>query len=308
MGRAPVIPEFWLFLPQLRMSFGKIISRAQDAERAGFDGVALIDHLAPPGLPEAAMYDAMTTAAAIVASTGRLRVTHLVLCGPFRHPALLAKEAVSLDHLSGGRFELGIGWGSAPEEFTRFGVPLEDSATRAARLAECLEIVRRLLSAGTVDYDGRFYRLRRAVQNPQPLHGRIAVTVGGAGPRLTMPLVREFADWWNLPSYAAGRLDELRPLAGPARLSVQLPVGLVPSPAAREQVVSAARRRFGGWGGLITGITSEITDALAAYVARGVERFFIQFSDFGEPATLEAFAREVAQPLQDASVRIVRHN
>jgi alkanesulfonate monooxygenase SsuD/methylene tetrahydromethanopterin reductase-like flavin-dependent oxidoreductase (luciferase family) len=305
MGRAVVIPEFWLFLPQLRMSFSKIISRAQDAERAGFDGVALIDHLAPPGRPDAAMYDAMTTAAAIAASTGRLRVTHLVLCGPFRHPALLAKEAVSLDHLSGGRFELGIGWGSVPEEFTRFGVPLEDAATRAARLAECLAIIRKLLTGETVDYDGRFYRLQRAVQNPRPLRGEIAVTVGGAGPKLTMPLVREFADWWNLPSYAVGRLDELRPLAGPARLSVQLPVGLAPSPAAREQVASAATRRFGGWGGLVTGTAPEIADALAGYVARGAERFFIQFSDFGEPATLEAFAREVAQPLRDASARIV---
>jgi alkanesulfonate monooxygenase SsuD/methylene tetrahydromethanopterin reductase-like flavin-dependent oxidoreductase (luciferase family) len=283
------------------MSFDKIISRAQDAERASFDGVALIDHLAPPGLPAAGIYDAMTTAAAVIASTARLRVTHLVLCGPFRHPALLAKEVVSLDHLSGGRFELGIGWGSVPGEFARFGVPVEDAPTRAARLAEGLHIVRKLLTGQAVDHDGRFYRLRGAVQNPPPLHGAIPVTVGGAGPRLTMPLVREFADWWNLPAYAVGRLDELRPLAGAARVSVQLPVGLALSAAARDQVAATASRRFGGWGGLVTGTTAEITQALAGYAARGVGRFFLQFSDFGEAATLEAFARNVARPLQEAA-------
>ena len=113
-------PEFWLYLPQMRMSFGAITERARAAEQAGFDGIALMDHLAPPGLPSADMYDAITTAAVIAMGTAQLRIGHLVLCSSFRHPAVLAQQMVSLDHLSGGRCELGIGWGSVPGELTRF--------------------------------------------------------------------------------------------------------------------------------------------------------------------------------------------
>jgi len=126
--------EFWMYLPQMRMSFPTIVARARAAEAAGFDGVALMDHLAPPGLTSADMYDAMTTAAAVAAGTERLKVGHLVLCGSFRHPCVLAKEVVSLDHLSGGRFELGLGWGSVPGELERFGLAPEGASMRAARL------------------------------------------------------------------------------------------------------------------------------------------------------------------------------
>src|SRR5579859_4017979 len=96
-------PEFWLYLPQMRMSFGTITERARAAEQAGFDGIALMDHLAPPGLPSAGMYDAITTAAAIALGTTQLKIGHLVLCSSFRHPSVLAQQMVSLDHLSGGR-------------------------------------------------------------------------------------------------------------------------------------------------------------------------------------------------------------
>ena len=89
-------PEFWLYLPQMRMSFDAITERARAAEQAGFDGVALMDHLAPPGLPSADMYDAITTAAVIAMATARLRIGHLVLCSSFRHPSVLAQQLVSL--------------------------------------------------------------------------------------------------------------------------------------------------------------------------------------------------------------------
>src|ERR1700730_4659320 len=130
--------EFWLYLPQMRMSFGTITERARAAEQAGFDGIALMDHFAPPALPSAESYDAMTTAAAIAATTVRLKISHLVLCSSFRHPCVLAKEMVSLDHLSGGRFELGIGWGSVPGELERFGLPAEGPARPSARPAQHL--------------------------------------------------------------------------------------------------------------------------------------------------------------------------
>lgn len=98
----------------MRMSMAEIVERAVGAERAGFSGIAMMDHLAPPAAEQVPMFEAMATATWIAAHTSRLSVGHLVLCDMFRDPAVLAKQAVTLNHASGGRFELGIGWGSAP--------------------------------------------------------------------------------------------------------------------------------------------------------------------------------------------------
>ncbi len=295
--------EFWVYLPQMRMSFPTIVARARAAEAAGFDGVALMDHLAPPGLTSANMYDAMTTAAAVAAGTERLKVGHLVLCGSFRHPCVLAKEVVSLDHLSGGRFELGLGWGSVPGELERFGLAAEGARTRAARLGEGLDLLAALFTGEEVDYEGTFYTLRGARQSPRPLAGRVPVVIGGGGPKLTMPLVARYADWWNCPSYAFGRLQELRPLAGTARVSTQHPVGLAAGPGDVGRVAEVARRRFGSWGGLITGTAERVAQELIGLAGSGVERFYLQFSDFAAPETLARFGAEVIPAVIGAGAR-----
>jgi len=280
------------------MSFATITERARAAEQAGFDGIALMDHLAPPGLPTADMYDAITTAAAIAMGTTRLKIGHLVLCSSFRHPSVLAQEMVSLDHLSGGRCELGIGWGSVPGELTRFGLPLAASADRAARLGEYLEITEALFTGQPVDFEGEFFTLHGAQLSPRPLAGRIPVVIGGGGSRLTMPLVARYADWWNCPGYAFDRLDQLRPLAGTARISTQHPVGLAATAEDVPVATALAERRFGGWGGLITGTAADIAGRLAGLADRGVERFYLQFSDFGTPGTLDRFGDEVIPQLK----------
>ncbi|CAI7974959.1 MULTISPECIES: LLM class flavin-dependent oxidoreductase [unclassified Parafrankia] len=287
------LPEAWLFLPQLRMDFPRLLDRVRAAEAAGFDGVAFMDHLAPPGLPAGDSFDAMTTATAALAATSRLRVGHLVLCASFRHPAVLAKEAVSLDHLSGGRFELGLGWGSTPAELERFGLPVEDNPTRAARLAEYLEVLGALFGGEEVTHEGRFFTLRGALQHPVPVNGRIPLLLGGAGRKLTMPMVARHADWWNCPTYGLRDLAELRPLAGGARLSTQHPVGFAASGAELDDVTAVARKRFGNWGGLVVGTPDTLAEHFGELAALGVERFYLQFTDFATPETIEAFARDV---------------
>ncbi|HTX27597.1 MAG TPA: LLM class flavin-dependent oxidoreductase [Streptosporangiaceae bacterium] len=290
---SPAPPQFWLYLPQMRMPFGAMAERARAAERAGFDGVALMDHLAPPAMTSADMYDAITTAAVIAMSTSRLKIGHLVLCSSFRHPSVLAQQMVSLDHLSGGRCELGIGWGSVPGELTRFGLPLVSAAARAARLGEYLQVVEALFTGQPVDFAGEFFTLHGGQLSPRPLAGRVPVVIGGGGARLTMPLVATYADWWNCPSYAIDRLDQLRPLAGRAQVSSQHPVGLAATRADVPAVTALAQRRFGGWGGLITGTAADVAARLAEFRDRGVERFYLQFSDFATPETLARFGAEV---------------
>ena len=173
---------------------------------------------------------------------------------------------------------------------------------RSARLAETLEILELLFAGEPFDHDGRFYTLRDAQQRPVPVGGRIPILIGGGGPKLTMPLVARFADWWNCPSYAVDQLAELRPLAGNARVSTQHPIGLAPSSATLDEVSELARRRFGGWGGLLVGTPDQVAEALVAEARQGVEQFFVPFTDFAPPETIELFAREVI-PAVHASVQ-----
>ena len=286
-------PAFGLFLPQLRMSFATIEERVRVAEESGFHSVWLMDHLAPPGLADADCLEGWTVASALATRTTAIRLGHLVLCAPFRHPAVLAKMAATLDVISGGRLELGLGWGSVAAELKAFGVSDEPASVRAARLAETLEILELMFTGETVSYAGANYRLDGVTARPVPVSGRLPIHLGGAGTRLTMPLVSRFADWWNCPSYAVDRVTELKSLAGSARLSIQHPVGLATSAADREAVVATAKRRFGTWGGLIAGTPDEVASALAGEVALGAELFVLQFSDFWTPETIRLFAREV---------------
>ena len=231
--------EFWVFLPQMRLTMEQMVERAQAAEAAGFGGVAGMDHLAPPLAEASPMYDAMITNAWLAARTERLNVGSLVLCDSFRHPAVLAREAVTLDHSSAGRFELGIGWGSVAREFETFGVGSTEPRVRVGRLKETLEILRSLWAGEILDYEGEYFTLRQAQQQPRPL-GTIPIVIGGAGKR-TMELVAAHADWWNVHIGILDKLDEMRPLAGTARCSLQVQVALVPAEAQRAEIAATAR-------------------------------------------------------------------
>ena len=287
--------EFTLFLPQMRMSFDDLVGRARAADAAGFTGITGMDHLVPPMAEHQPMYDAIVTTTWLAAHTERLRVGSLVLCDSFRHPAVLAKEVVSIDHASGGRFELGIGWGSIADEIERFGIGSTRPADRVQRLRETLEVLRALWAGETVDHHGRFHHLTGARQEPLPL-GHIPIVIGGVGPK-TLALVREFADWWNVHTGDVHRLDELRPQVGDARVSIQQVVAFVPDESARATVTENAQRRF-GWANAPVGDGRELTDHFGRLAERGVERVYVWFTDFAAPDTLAAFGADVITPLR----------
>jgi alkanesulfonate monooxygenase SsuD/methylene tetrahydromethanopterin reductase-like flavin-dependent oxidoreductase (luciferase family) len=282
-------PEFWLFLPQMRMTMDQLVERAEAAETAGFGGVASMDHLAPPGAEGSPMFEAMITSAWLASRTEHLHVGSLVLCDSFRHPAILAREAVSLDHASGGRFELGIGWGSVADELRAFDVGSLEPKARLSRLGESLEIIKALWGGETLDYEGEHFRLQGAQQQPGPL-GKIPIVIGGAG-KGTMRLVAAHADWWNVHTGIVDRLDEMRPFSGTARCSLQVQVAFVPLSSSREGIEQTARRRFGSTP--VVGTPPELVDYFGALHARGVERVYVWFCDFAPPDTLSAFGDAV---------------
>lgn len=286
---------FHLFLPQMRMPVDAIVERALAAEAAGFEGLALMDHLAPPLAAEHDMWEAMTAATWLLSRTRSLVVGHLVLCDPLRHPAVLARQAATLDHASGGRFELGIGWGSVQDELVTFGVGSAAPRERVARLGESLDIIRALWSGEPVSYDGRFFQLRNAQQRPAPTRP-IPIVVGGVGER-TLEVVRAHADWWNVPLHQVDRLDERKDRVGGARVSVQAMVALVPTEADRAAVSELVTRRFGGSGlgdRVVVGTTGELAAHFGALRSRGVERFYVWFADFAPPETLRRFGEVIA--------------
>jgi alkanesulfonate monooxygenase SsuD/methylene tetrahydromethanopterin reductase-like flavin-dependent oxidoreductase (luciferase family) len=283
--------EWYLFLPQVRLSAADITDRASHAEASGFDGIAFIDHLEAPGLPGESIWEAMTVASWVAAKTQRLRIGHLVLCDAFRHPAVLAKQAVTLSDASEGRFDLGLGSGSWPAEFTRFDVGQLDPVARVTQLGRHLSLIKQYWGDGD-DEDG-------AVQLPKRAHP-IPLVLGGSGPRM-MELVRNHADWWNLQANHIDRLPKLAPKAGDARVSVQQMIGFARSGSDPDKVREVSTRRFGNLGaGLICGDADELTGYFSGLAAQGVERFYVWFADFAAPDSLHEFGESVIKPFSGA--------
>jgi probable F420-dependent oxidoreductase len=150
--------------------------KARRAEALGFDTVVVPDHVLTPG-----PFAPIAAVDALAEVTSQLRIGTLVLNNDLRHPALVARDAATLDLLSDGRFELGIGAGHAQPEYTELGVPFDRPATRAARLAEAASILRRLFDGETVTTHGAHYRLRAHTLFP---HRRVRLLVGGNGNRV----------------------------------------------------------------------------------------------------------------------------
>jgi alkanesulfonate monooxygenase SsuD/methylene tetrahydromethanopterin reductase-like flavin-dependent oxidoreductase (luciferase family) len=275
--------EWYLFLPQVRVPVADIVDRARHAEASGFTGIAFIDHLEAPGLPDESIWEAMSVATWVAAKTERLRIGHLVLCDAFRHPAVLAKQAVTLSEASDGRFDLGLGSGSWPAEFTRFDVGEQDPVARVKQLESHLDVISQ--------YWGRGDDATRS-QSPLPTHP-IPLILGGTGRRM-MELVRRYADWWNIPANHIDRLAELAPAAGSARVSIQQMIGFVRKDSDPAKVREVSARRFGNLGsGLVCGDADELSGHFSDLSGQGVERFYVWFADFATPESLHEFGETV---------------
>jgi len=299
-----------VYLPQVGFTWDEYRARVVACDREGIESLWLMDHLHPPGMPTVPSFEAWTAATALAAATERIRIGHLVLAHAFRHPALLAKMAITLDHVSAGRLNLGIGSGSYADEFRQLGLPHGSAARRSEELDEALAILRRCFVEPTVDFAGTHYRLDglpslpRPVQTPHP-----PIHVGGAGPKRTLPVVARHADVWNCPTYALAVLEERRAQLhaecarigrDPATLGTteEAVLALV----ARRKEVDGARalglRRFAGpgWGFETHGYCGTPDDVLRRLEERrgvGVDGVVFFLHDRGDPATTALLAREV---------------
>ena len=166
-------------------------------EELGFDSLWHCDHLLRSLDPTAPLFEGWTLLAAMAVETSRIRVGALVSSNLLRHPALLAQQAITVDHVSDGRLELGIGCGWFEEEHRRFGIPLPEPGPRVDRFAEALEIIDLLLRGQTFSHEGRYYQLSEARLRPRPVQSpRPPFMLAAHGPRM-LRICARFADRWN---------------------------------------------------------------------------------------------------------------
>ncbi len=214
--------RFGIDVAQQRVSWDELVRRVHFAEDLGFDGAWGFDHFQPMfGDGPGETFEGMTTLAALAGVTSRIRLGLLVTGVTYRHPSVLAAQALTVDHASHGRLELALGAAWFDKEHRELGIPFPPTAERFDLLQDTLEIVTRLFSGEIVSYDGRRVSLQQASLRPRPVQlPHPPIWVGGTGPTRTLPLAARYADVWhafgtpNSLRDAGARLDRLAAEAG----------------------------------------------------------------------------------------------
>jgi F420-dependent oxidoreductase-like protein len=168
-------------------------------ESTGWDGVCYADHFMPNGEDTSGPWsEAWTTIAALAASVPRIRVFPLVTGNTYRHPAVLAKMAATVDHISGGRLVLGLGAGWQENEHLAYGIPLYDIRERLARLEEACRVIKGLFTDPRTTFHGKYYQLEDAPLEPKPVQDPLPLLIGGGGEKITLRIAARYADEWNV--------------------------------------------------------------------------------------------------------------
>ncbi len=304
---------FSLFSPQAGATYEQLKDRAHTLERLGYDGLWLVDHFWASAAPDIDFLEAWTTLAALAEATTKLRIGVLVSCNSYRHPGLLAKMAATVDRISDGRLEVGLGAGWMEEEYAGYGYEFPPIGVRLAQLREGLEILRRMTEGNRADFQGDHYRIADVPTSPRPVQSPLPITVGGAGEKVLLELVARYADRWNCPMNSAFDIERLQAvLAEHCRsvgrdvseivVSEQLPVVMGVDEADYRAKREIAEMLIGGWVPIdevaVVGTPDRVLEGLRAKAAKGVTDFALLFGDLGMDDTLELFATEVMAPLK----------
>ncbi|MGH2749526.1 MAG: TIGR03560 family F420-dependent LLM class oxidoreductase [Actinomycetota bacterium] len=191
--------QLGLDISQHQLSWDEMVERARFAEEAGFDGVWVFDHFkALYGDPRGPCLEAWTLLAGLAAATTRVRLGTLVTGITYRHPSILATEAVTVDHISNGRLEIALGAAWHEGEHKELGIEFPGPAQRVRRLDEAIEVIDLLMTRDEATFAGEFFRLDRASYHPSPVQRpRPPLWIGGSGESLMLPLVARRADVWH---------------------------------------------------------------------------------------------------------------
>src|SRR5262245_7189154 len=181
--------SFW---PASTQPWEDVLEMARHVESTGWDGFFFCDHFMPNGRNvEVPWAEVFTTLGGLAAAVPRIRLGTLVCGNTYRHPAVLAKMAATLDHMSGGRFVLGLGAGWQENEHVAYGIPFYTLQERLARLDEACRVVKALFGEKRATFKGQYYQLEDAVLEPKPVQQPLPLLVGGGGEKVTLRIAAQ---------------------------------------------------------------------------------------------------------------------
>jgi F420-dependent oxidoreductase-like protein len=279
--------------PRPNQLWEEALELAVHAERTGWDGVWFADHFMP-NTPDAKgdTLECWAVLTAFATTVPRVRLGSLVCGNTYRHPAVLAKTAATVDVISGGRLVLGIGAGWQENEHRKYGIDFFDVPARLARLEEACAVIRALTTTERATFSGRFYQLDDAPSEPKPVQARLPLLVGGGGEKVTMRIAARHADEWNTwgnPGVLGHKIGVLRHHCedlgrDPAeiRVSAQALVTFDEAPDVDERMRSR----------VLTGPSAALVESMGAYAEAGVDEFVLPDFNLGSgPARLDVIDR-----------------
>lgn len=262
------------------------------ADTMGFDWFSISDHFqeSPPQGGDLDCFEAVATLAAAAVETSRVRLGSLVFCTTYRNPGLLAKAICSIDHLSGGRVECGIGAGWHQAEHEAYGYVFPSVRMREDRLEEYAQALRLLFDSSQrrADFSGTHFQLVNAPCNPKPKQKKLRLWIGGGGEKRTLRAAARYADGWNVPYFGPDawaaknrvldqwcRKEGRDPVAIMRTANIGFYMGVDPGGAARGRALHKQHFRDDPRTGFLLGTPAEVVDLVAAYRDAGCERLTI---------------------------------
>jgi F420-dependent oxidoreductase-like protein len=301
--------RFGIQTPQEGATYAALAEHWREAERLGYDTVWLDDHFYPVvTAPHTDQLESWVTLAALARETSRIRFGTLVGCNSYRNPALVAKMAASLDVISGGRLEFGLGAGWFQQEHEAYGYEFPPVKQRLAQLAEALEICMRMWRDERASFAGTHYRVDRAWNRPQPLQKpHPPIVIGGGGEKVLLKLVARYAQVWNMggsPAEFAAKIEVLDAHCadvgrdpGEIERSWFGPL-LIDDDADRLARRLEKRAAAGGVGAalderMIAGTPEQVIARIREFVALGVTHFIAMFGRVDDLRATRLFAEKV---------------
>lgn len=264
--------------PALERSWSEILELALRAESTGWDGVWVADHFMGDGSD--GVLEVWSTLAGLAVATDQITLGSLVCSVTYRHPAVLASAAVTCDHISDGRFVLGIGAGWQENEHRAYGFELGDLKTRSDRLEDGCRAIRGLLENESWTMRSPHFEFANAPRHPKPVNGRIPLLVGGKGERRTLRTAALYADWWNAWADAETlrhkrqilrqHCDAVRRDADEVSCSTQAFLCLSEDPAVQREFIARAGRRP-----TLMGSIEAVTDQVGQFSDAGAQELII---------------------------------
>jgi F420-dependent oxidoreductase-like protein len=309
-----IVPQGWRMdlvdIPDPVAAYEAMTNVAQEAETLGFHSIWLYDHFHTVPTPtQEVTFECWVSTAALARDTKRVRIGQIVTCNSYRNPTLLAKMASTVDVLSHGRLEFGIGAGWYEHEYKAYGYDYPDAPTRLRHLREALKVIQAMWAQEEAIFEGKYYQVRGAINQPKGVQKpHIPILIGGSGEKVTLKLVAQYGDACNIGGDIANikhKLSVLRQhcetlgrdyesirrtaIVDYCAIAENENEAIAKLPPEMRENLDQRRKSA------LIGTPAQIRQRLAEYEEAGIQELIIRFVDATKLESLRLFAREFIQ-------------